>query len=346
MVRVLKQVELDEDIYSLGLRGTIDAAARPDLAGKILKARHTLHEHLQDGTYAGLVEPFQRRPLQQEPVGGREPAVRHRARQAVRRRQPRDRSLRDVGAEEDRARPRPAADGPQHRRDHGRTLLGPVARQSAVRAVQLHLRGRVAQRPPAAATSRRQGHRGGARSGSHPADDPAVPLHRGAPSPRPDRRGDGGAHPRCPACLCRRPARQPAGRRRVLRFRTLQQCRHPAGQHPVRPLGLWAGTGGGAHRDPDRPGVQRAWPPRFGDRGRPGIQCGRRRQATALDAAPEARHRPGDDQASRIDGGQRGGRHVRRPHPGPHPRQRPGLRDREQSRRGLDRQPAQPGRAV
>jgi len=58
MVRVLKQVELDEDIYSLGLRGTIDAAARPDLAGKILKARHTLHEHLQDGTYAGLVEPF------------------------------------------------------------------------------------------------------------------------------------------------------------------------------------------------------------------------------------------------------------------------------------------------
>ena len=58
MVQVLKQVELDEDIYSLGLRGTIDAAARPDLAGKILKARHTLHEHLQDGTYAGLVEPF------------------------------------------------------------------------------------------------------------------------------------------------------------------------------------------------------------------------------------------------------------------------------------------------
>jgi len=58
MVQVLKQVELDEDIYSLGLRGTIDAAARPDLAGKILKARHALHEHLQDGTYAGLVEPF------------------------------------------------------------------------------------------------------------------------------------------------------------------------------------------------------------------------------------------------------------------------------------------------
>ena len=58
VVRVLKQVELDEDIYALGLRGTINAAQRPDLAEKILKARHALHEHLQDGTYAGLVEPF------------------------------------------------------------------------------------------------------------------------------------------------------------------------------------------------------------------------------------------------------------------------------------------------
>ncbi len=58
MVRVLKQVELDEDIYSLGLRGTVDAALRPDLAEKILKARHSLHQHLQDDSYAGLVEPF------------------------------------------------------------------------------------------------------------------------------------------------------------------------------------------------------------------------------------------------------------------------------------------------
>src|SRR5713226_8523141 len=42
MVDALKQVELDEDIYSLGLRGTIDVALRPDLAEKILKARHAL----------------------------------------------------------------------------------------------------------------------------------------------------------------------------------------------------------------------------------------------------------------------------------------------------------------
>ena len=58
MVDALRQVEIDEDIYSLGLRGTIDAALRPDLAEKILTARHTLHGRLQNATYAGLVEPF------------------------------------------------------------------------------------------------------------------------------------------------------------------------------------------------------------------------------------------------------------------------------------------------
>jgi len=58
MVHALKQVEFDEDIYSLGLREAVDAAKRPDLAEKILKARHALHERLQDAGYAGLIEPF------------------------------------------------------------------------------------------------------------------------------------------------------------------------------------------------------------------------------------------------------------------------------------------------
>jgi putative ABC transport system ATP-binding protein len=58
MVHALKQVELDDDIYSLGLRGAIDAEARPDLAEKILKARHALHGRLQEPDNAGLIEPF------------------------------------------------------------------------------------------------------------------------------------------------------------------------------------------------------------------------------------------------------------------------------------------------
>ena len=58
MVHALKQVEFDEDIYALGLRGAVDAAKRPDLAEKILKARQALHAHLQDPAYVGLIEPF------------------------------------------------------------------------------------------------------------------------------------------------------------------------------------------------------------------------------------------------------------------------------------------------
>ncbi len=58
IVHTLKQVDLDEDIYSLGLRGSINAQQRPDLAEKILKARHALHGRLQDPAYAGLIEPF------------------------------------------------------------------------------------------------------------------------------------------------------------------------------------------------------------------------------------------------------------------------------------------------
>lgn len=58
MVETLKQVEFDEEIYSLGLRGVIDGNRRPDLAEKILAARKALHGRLQDPAYAGLVEQF------------------------------------------------------------------------------------------------------------------------------------------------------------------------------------------------------------------------------------------------------------------------------------------------
>jgi len=58
IVDTLKLVELDDDIYGLGLRSTVDVALRPDLAERILKARHELHGRLQDLSYAGLVETF------------------------------------------------------------------------------------------------------------------------------------------------------------------------------------------------------------------------------------------------------------------------------------------------
>jgi putative ABC transport system ATP-binding protein len=58
VVDTLKQVEFDEDIYSLGLRGTVNVASRPDLAEKVLKARGALHGRLENGADASLIEPF------------------------------------------------------------------------------------------------------------------------------------------------------------------------------------------------------------------------------------------------------------------------------------------------
>ena len=212
-----------------------------------------MHGRLQDPELCRPGRDLRWRPLQPQPLGRREHPVRHAARQGLRRRQHRGRSLHAVGAQGDRHRPRPAAHGPHHRRDHGRAVLRPVARQSVVRAVQLHLGRRIAQRAPAAAAPRRQGHRCRARGRPAAPDDLALPLHRGAPSPGPDRCGAGGASAGGAARLRLRPAGAAARRCRVLRLRALQQRRQPAGQHPVRPPGLRPGAGRAAHRHADRP---------------------------------------------------------------------------------------------
>jgi ABC-type multidrug transport system fused ATPase/permease subunit len=59
-LEVLKIVDMEIDIYELGLRGTIDPAARPDLAGRILDARATFRDRLSDPDLAPLVEVFDR----------------------------------------------------------------------------------------------------------------------------------------------------------------------------------------------------------------------------------------------------------------------------------------------
>ena len=57
---VLEMVDLDTDVYQLGLRGTIDPAQQPELAAAILKARVALRERLQDPAIAPLIESFDR----------------------------------------------------------------------------------------------------------------------------------------------------------------------------------------------------------------------------------------------------------------------------------------------
>src|SRR5512147_1081610 len=57
---VLSFVDLEPDLFGLGLRGTLDPARRGELASRILQARRMLRQRLQDQRYIGLVEPFDR----------------------------------------------------------------------------------------------------------------------------------------------------------------------------------------------------------------------------------------------------------------------------------------------
>ncbi|HLT01503.1 MAG TPA: ABC transporter ATP-binding protein, partial [Geminicoccaceae bacterium] len=57
-VRVLTMVRLDRDVYHMGLRGTIDPEAQPEVAAAVLRARHAVRERLSDPRYSRLVEVF------------------------------------------------------------------------------------------------------------------------------------------------------------------------------------------------------------------------------------------------------------------------------------------------
>ena len=57
-IEVLSMVDLANDIYDLGLRGTIDPAGRPDLAQRFLDARREFLKRLSDPQIAVLVEAF------------------------------------------------------------------------------------------------------------------------------------------------------------------------------------------------------------------------------------------------------------------------------------------------
>ena len=55
---VLHLVDLDDDIYLLGLRGRIDPERQPEIAASIVDARHVLAERLTQSEQAHLVERF------------------------------------------------------------------------------------------------------------------------------------------------------------------------------------------------------------------------------------------------------------------------------------------------
>ncbi|MDH3228817.1 MAG: ABC transporter ATP-binding protein/permease [Alphaproteobacteria bacterium] len=58
MLDVLRAVDLDEDVYARGLRGTFDPESKPDIVGKILSARAAVRDRFSDRQVSRLVEPF------------------------------------------------------------------------------------------------------------------------------------------------------------------------------------------------------------------------------------------------------------------------------------------------
>ena len=58
LIDLLTIVDLEDDAYNLGLRGTVDPVARPDLADGLLQARAKLRDRLASPELAGLVEGF------------------------------------------------------------------------------------------------------------------------------------------------------------------------------------------------------------------------------------------------------------------------------------------------
>ena len=59
-LKVLKLVGLDEDVYRLGLRGTVDPKSQSELAAAVLRARVALRERIKEPLIAALIEPFDR----------------------------------------------------------------------------------------------------------------------------------------------------------------------------------------------------------------------------------------------------------------------------------------------
>lgn len=58
MLDAVRVVGFDEDIYTLGLRGAVDPRERPEIAEKILEARHAARVRLSESSMANIVEPF------------------------------------------------------------------------------------------------------------------------------------------------------------------------------------------------------------------------------------------------------------------------------------------------
>jgi putative ABC transport system ATP-binding protein len=56
--KILRATALEEDVYQIGMRGTVDPVKNPDVAERVLAARRTFREKLSTGELADLVESW------------------------------------------------------------------------------------------------------------------------------------------------------------------------------------------------------------------------------------------------------------------------------------------------
>ena len=148
-VRALAMVRLDRDVYHMGLRGTIDPEAQPEVAAAVLEARRAMRERLAGAALQPPGRGVRRRALQHQRDARREPAVRRAGRRDLRHRASCGASVRPADPRAGRPDGHPGRGRPQGRRHHGRAVRRSAARSRVLPPVQLHRRRRSARVPGA-----------------------------------------------------------------------------------------------------------------------------------------------------------------------------------------------------
>src|SRR3546814_4058427 len=57
-IDALRAASFDEDVFQLGMRGSVDPEAQPDMAQRVLEARRAFRVELTNGALADLVESW------------------------------------------------------------------------------------------------------------------------------------------------------------------------------------------------------------------------------------------------------------------------------------------------
>ena len=298
-VRALAMVRLERDVYHMGLRGTIDPDAQPEVAAAILQARRAMRRRLEDGRYSRLVEVFDLERYNTNATLA-------------------ENLLFGAPVDEtfaiDHLAAHPYVRQTLERAGLSDTLAG-VGLKLAATMVELFV-----DLPPdheyfrqfsfinaddlpeyRALTSRadpEQARRAQPRGPRAP-DRADLQAGAGAPSAGLDRRGRAGADPRGAPAVPRASAARVRRQRGVLRPGAVHRRRQHPGQHPVRQGRLRPSAGDRAHRRADQRGPERARLARSRGRGRAADPDRGRRRPPVARATPEAGARPRAPQAPR-----------------------------------------------